>query len=433
MKNIIMAVLLIVLMSGVVSAAQIGEWPHGERNVAPEGIEYAYYDFEEGSNCGDFDNQHPNVATFQVVVRDADDEWGTDYPSYGRIGGSMCGNARCYMNIFPYDNGQDWIYVVNGNVGFNPVCGPNDYFNGLYPGHAALIECKDDTTYVSFLVSTGGRFTVGIFDSRGNRLSYEIMYTNILREGDNASDFTEYHFHSPDGNIAYIELYGPFNGWHMDDLIIGGAPGYLSGDINTRVDYSWAAENMEELVGAQYFEYGIGYNLYTGEYYTAEEIKTIPLSYIDRGVRPYDVDWDIGIDNPGAILWAYNLESDSVKWYGLDNQMRHDFTEHVDYEDTQAGDVGFIDYAEYDEDTGLYGPGDGYIDEAFIVINPKADTTGDIVDCIRITPEAGVYYSTTEFINAHYDSSPGTVDYRSLKDKLNGGHSPHPKVKSKPI
>ena len=63
LKKLILTIMLILLMSGIATAEQTKDWPHEQRNIAPEGIEYVLYDFEEGSNCGTFKNQFPNVTT----------------------------------------------------------------------------------------------------------------------------------------------------------------------------------------------------------------------------------------------------------------------------------------------------------------------------------------------------------------------------------
>ena len=99
---------------------------------------------------------------------------------------------------------------------------------------------------------------------------------------------------------------------------------------------------------------------------------------------------------------------------------KHDFTEVVNPGDQKPGDVFFIDYP--------YGDGhpDGWFDEIGMVIDPTVDTDGAIVNVIRITPEDGVYYSNTEFINANYGNR-GFVEYRRLPYNPKGGHSPYKK------
>ena len=152
--------LILVAMSGIATADQ-EEWAYGRSNTAMEGIENVMYDFEKGSNCEiPFDNQHPEIATFLDVppTRLSPLGYGPDYPSYVRIGGSMCGTTRCYMNIYPVDRGHDWIYIVNGAAAFSPVtcCESSECWTGeCYPGINAKIEFKEGTTYISFLASTG--------------------------------------------------------------------------------------------------------------------------------------------------------------------------------------------------------------------------------------------------------------------------------------
>ena len=430
MKQILVAALLILLMSGTALAEQVEEWPFGQRNEIPEDIEGVRYDFEEGSNCVDFKNQYPEVATFLTVL--GTQPYGTsDWPSYVTVGGSSCGlGGRCYMKIYPwcgyYPNGTpyEWVFIVQGDTAFSPMTGP-DSMGGYIPGTRSHLVFKEDTRYVSFLACTGGNMYVDLYDRRGDRICSEKITITIYRDGTDPSNFTQFSFYSQDTDIVSMKIRGPFNGHHIDDLVIGGEPGYLP------KDYSYAAERMKELIGAPYLEHGLGYNLMLRTYHTAEAIKNEELPYVDLDTKSSEIEYGVGIDDEGAILWAFNEHDDVINWYESNDKLKHDFSEHVDYEDIKAGDVGFIDYPEYNELTGEYGPGDGIIDETFIVIDPTVDSTGDMVDCIRIIPEAGVHYSTTEFINALYDTGTSFVDYRRLPENPKGGHSPYPKIPTK--
>ena len=444
MKQILIAALLILLMSGIASAEQVEEWPFGKANVMPDHVEGVMYDFEEGSNCGDFNNTFPEIATFLTVLGGTvPDGYGPNYPSYNVVGGVMCGNTRGYMNIYPYCRIDNWTYVVNGRSAFSTIsCCESDtcWTGNCYPTLNARIQLKEGTHYVSFLVSTGSNLYVRVYSIQGSNYNlehYETVARTIDRVNGEPSNFTQFIIYLPNIDIARIDMRSAFNDALIDDLIIGGAPGYLVPEpdptpTTERRDYSWAAENMDKLVGAPYLEWGMGYNFYVGEFYTAEEIKTIDLPYVNFDYKPTEVEWDTGIDCAGAIVWAFNQESDIVNWADATDQMKHDFTVHVDYEDIQPGDVGFIDYTEIDSD-GNVCVGDGIIDEVFIIVEPKVDSYGDPVDCIRIVDGAGVQYSSTEWVNSLYDTGTSFVNYRSLKDTPKGGHSPYPKVRSTPI
>lgn len=427
MKRILVAALLIILMSGIASAEQVQDWPLGQRNEIPDHIEGVRLDFEEGSNCVDLKNQYLEIVSFLTVL--GTQPYGTDWPSYVKKWGSMCGNTRCYMKIFPwcgyYPNGTpyEWVFIVQGDTAFSPMTGP-DYLGGYIPGTRSHLVFKEGTRYVSLLACTDGNMYVDLFDRHGNRICSEKITTTVYRNGTNPSNFTQFSFYSVDTDIVSMKVRGSFNGHHFDDLIIGGEPGYLG----LRTDYSWATDNMEMLVGAPYLKWGMGYNFYIGEFFTAEEIKTIDLPYVNFDYKQPEIEWGTGIDCAEAMVWVFNQEKDIVNWPDATNQKKHDFTEHVDYENIQPGDVGFIDYDEIDSEGNIV-PGDGVIDEVFMIIKPREDGN----DCIRIVPGAGVGYSSTEHINMLYDTGTSFVDYRSLKDTPKGGHSPYPKVKGKPI
>ena len=411
----IIAILLMFLISGTAYAEIQEEWPFGMRNPLPDDPTYVRFDFEKNSTYFD---SYQGIVNF---VNLNENKWA-----------AIPIGARGY-HIYPmdffykYDNETrvqvDYIYVVNGERGAQPVfwrC--TNVKCDWWPGNEARIEFPSGASDVSFLSSNGANLVMRAYDKTGKYIgSSDIAYPNTDRIPPNPSNFTRVSITTKTPSIYAVEIIAGINNfWLIDDIVIGGLT-----FPDKPTDYNYAAERMEELIGTQYLKHGAGYDLYLGKYYTADEIKNIPLPYIDFDIKPYEVDWNIGIDSPGAILWAFNQESNVVKWYDLNDQMKHDFTEHVNYEDIQSGNVGFIDYPEYNEETGLYGPGDGLVDEAFMIINSKEDTTGDMVDCIRIIPEAGVHYSTTKFINAHYGTGPGTVDYRSLKDSPKGGHKPY--------
>lgn len=419
--SIIFLILIIILLCTIIASAEQEPWPYNVSNEAPSNIlQHVRYDFEEGSNCITFDNMYPEVAEFHSVVHDS----GTDYPSYVEIGGTMCGLTRSKMYIYPYDNGylekHDWIYIVNGNKAFSPITGP-DEMGGYWPGRESLITFKPDTRHVSFLVSTGGNLSVRLYDARGNLLDSDKIKPNHFRTYPNPSNFTRYSFTTSTKDIAIMELKGSFNMWLIDDLIVGGGPGYITGD------FSWAAERLKQLLGAQYLEYGLGYNLLFGEFYTADEIMNKELPYWNQDTKEMSV--GTGIYDTFAIIWAYNQEANYINNCEINDMASKDFKEIVDPVDRQPGDVVFIDY-----------DADGCYDEIAMCTERHLDPdTGMWEDVIRIIPEAGVHETSYEYLDALYGKDVGIknhsfLDVKRLPSNNNGkGKSPYPKIPSKYI
>jgi len=438
---LIIAVLLLIVPA---SAEQVEEWPYGMRNVMPIDVTGVMYDFEEGSNCGTFNNQYPTIAAFMSVPNS---QLGmTDYlPSYMTIGGSMCGTQRCYMNIYPYDNQMDWIYVVNGRSGFTPIicCESMECTGGFWQGHCcpaerAAIEFKDDTNYVSFLASTGGDLRVRLYNAKGNGyelIHYETIAITINRTNGEPSNFTQFTYRSA-VDIDRMELYGPFNAWNIDDLIVGGGPYYLPDPDPTPkptpkptptekptpkptpdpVDYSEAAEKAKLLIGAEYLKYGLGFDYETGKY-SDIDMLFYPgvLEYFNPETKEFE--YGTGISDEGLILWAYNqgidmLGEDLVLWSTAANMMKHDFKVEVSPEDIKPGDVFFLD-----ED------GDGSADTVGMVIEPVEFG----LDIIYSSELYGVSYIKHEAVEA----SPTFLEYRRLPNVLHGGHNPIPKINNK--
>lgn len=411
MNKLLTAAALILMVMGGIAAADIQEdWQFGERNVAPAGIEYAYWDFEEGHNCAEFDNQHPDVASFLTVL-ETRSPYGPDIPSYSTVGGSMCGGTRCYMNIYPYQNNQNWIYVVNGRVGFNPISGP-DVMGGYCPAMNAHIVPKDDTRYVSFLASTGSDLRVRLYDRRGSVINYATIGCTVMRNGTDPSNFTRFEAHT-ETDIAAIKLFGGFNAWHIDDLIIGGGQGYLP---EAPVDYAYVARLAQELHGVWYLEHGLGYDYEDFTYAEPFQFNEY-LEYWNPETKTFE--HDQGISNPGLILWAYNKDSEYlagtsfVKHITPAKMMKHDFKVEVDSADTQPGDVYFMDYTH-----------DGVADFVGMVI----EMTPTEMDLIASEPPLandpiGVIYSTKKIA----ESSPAFMGYHRLPGTIRGGHKPIPK------
>jgi hypothetical protein len=333
------------------------------------------------------------------------------------------------MYIYPqprtYTNGTDipYIHIVNGKAAFSPravVGGMQCY----YPACRSLISFKDDTNFVSFLASTNWNLYVRAYDPKGNYLGSSTIYCTTDRIGDGPSNFTRFTIHVPEGEIGFMTFSGPFNGWHIDDMVVGGEPGYLG----LRRDYGWAAERMRQLIGAPYNEFAIGYDLVFKEFLTAEEIIAGDQVYYDPTTGEFE--FDPGIYDQNAIVWAFNVNDVGVtehivKHYDINKLEKFDFDTEVAYEDIQPGDVFFIDYPQKDPNTGLMVP-DGCYDEVGIVIPPQYDSDDNIEDCIRILEDGGVQYSSTELINQLYGTE-GFVDYRCLPDSPRIGKSPYPR------
>lgn len=422
MNTIPIAAILIVLMSGMAAADQETEWVYGRPNVAMSGVECAYWDFEEGSNCEiPFKNQHPSVATFLDVppTRLSPLGYGPDYPSYVQAGGSMCGTTRCVMRIYPYDNRQDWIYIVNGEAAFSPVscCESSDCWLGeCYPGVNAKIEFKEDTTYISFLASTGPKLHVRLYDRKGNWLHSETIERTIDRVGSEPSNFTRFEIHLPDKEIGAMTLSGTFNGWHIDDMIVGGAHGYL----DKPVDYTYVARRAQELHGVDYLEYGLGHDYVMMDYMDVWQFTDGMMGeYWNPEAKTLDE--GEGISNAGLILWAYNYDSEElagtlfVKWNTVAGMEKHDFKVDVDPMDTQPGDVCFMDRKDRNGDYGS----DGYADEVYMVI----EETPTEMNLITACPDSGVIYSKKSIV----EGSPAFMGYKRLPGVIKGGHNPIPK------
>ena len=415
-------VIIIFLINGIASAEQISDWPYGKTNIMPDNVSGVMYNFENGGgNLVPFNNTFPEIATFLTVLDGRG--YGSDEPAY------VWDRGRG-MHIYPWDhwinpNGSsvDFIYIVNGHYAFTSRDGP-DKLGGYWPGQKAHIEFKEGTNYVSFLASTGGTLYVYLYDNKGNSIHLEGIYANIDRVNDKPSEFTHFSFYSPNKDIVSMKLSGGYNFWLIDDLIIGGGENYIP---QSRRNYSYAAERMKELLGLDYLQYGTAWDYIFGDYRTSEEMMdNKPDPYFDFDYKQPELEFGIGINDQDAILYAFNGDGeDLVNWWDTNKMEKQDFTEEITHEEIQPGDVFFIDYPQ-DFPDGGYGP-DGCYDEIGMVIEPTIDDTGDVVDIIRIIPEVGVHYSSSEFINALYGSS-GEVDYRHLPDNPKGGHKPYQKI-----
>lgn len=411
------------------------KWAYGKRNYAPDGVGHVYWDFEEGSNLGVFKNAHPTVSVFENVSNSYCCSPCSDInePSYVRKGASSGPTCRCIMYIYPrsrtYANGTDipYIHILNGNGAFSPRVMSGWCY---YPACSAFIAFKDNINYVSFLASTNSNLRVRAYDRHNNYLGSRTIYCTTDRIGDGPSNFTRFTIHMPGTEIGYLTFRGPFNGWHIDDMIAGGEFGHPE----MRRDYSYAAERLKLLVGVPYKEFGIGFDLFLQDYLTAEQITDdIPDKYWDK--RNKALIPVIGISDEAAIAWAFNGCEDCeelVNWADITDQFKKDFTEEVAIEDLQSGDVIFIDYDEED------GFPDGQLDEVGMYVG-DTEYGKHTYDVIRITPVfdgegnptgGDVSYSEVSMIELLYGEK-GLVYYRSLPDDPKGGHSPYPKIPTK--
>ena len=411
---LIASVLILVAMSGIATADQ-EEWAYGRSNTAMEGIENVTYDFEKGSNCEiPFDNQHPEIATFLDVppTRLSPLGYGPDYPSYVRIGGSMCGTTRCYMNIYPVDRGHDWIYIVNGAAAFSPVtcCESSECWTGeCYPGINAKIEFKEGTTYISFLASTGPKLYVRLYDRKGNWLYSETVDRTIDRVGSEPSNFTRFEVHLPDKEIGSMTLSGAFNGWHIDDLIVGGEPGYL----DKPVGYTYVARRAQELHGVDYLEHGLGADYEVFDYMDPWQFKD---SAVEEYWNPETKMFELGegISNAGLIFWAYNKDSQDIAGIAFVKQitpakmMQKDFKVDVDPACTQPGDVCFMD-RNFDGDA-----------DTVYMVTEEHDGGFDLISAC---PDSGVIHSMKSIV----EGSPAFMGYKRLPGVIRGGKNPIPK------
>jgi hypothetical protein len=407
----LIAAMLIMLISGIAAADIETGWDYGKRNPLPD-ESYIRFDFElEGTHF----NAYAGVVDF---IRGDENKWASAY-----IGGR--GYHIYPMDFFHNSDGSqvDYIYVVNGNRGAHPViwrC--TNVKCEWWPGSEGMIEFPDGASEVSFLVSTGKDLEMLAYDKNAKLLGTSgVAHSNIGRVPPNPSEFTRVSFKTSTPVIRAVIIKSDLiNFWIMDDLVIGGLT-----FPEPPKDYDYAAYRMKELIGAEFLEYGLGYDLVMGQFLTAGQIKD---EIADPCWNPEtkELFFGIGIYDENAIVWAFNVDEDVVNWGDINNQAKHDFTVHVEYGEQRPGDVFFLDYE-----------ADSCYDEVGIFIEPQHNPeTGAMEDIIRIIPEAGVHYESSEYIHALYGVDTGTtidsfMDCRRLPDHPKGGHSPYPKIPSK--
>lgn len=428
MKQLLIAALVIFLMSGVASAdVEIG-LPYGYRNFAPDET-YTFIDFNDGKyNMIPFNGLLDTESIKFVDYLGTYNFIGHDEPAQKLNVWGWADAAHNLMHVYPggfYYNPDgspvDFIYLIEGE---SAGCPTMLWGWDWYPGIDGVILFSNGADHISFIVSTGGNFQGTTYDAKGNIIERLSTGSNTERVylPDGPSTWTRFSFDSEKSDIYKVHLRGISNGWHIDDLVIGGLT--IS---EPPADYSYAAERLKQLIGLGYLQYGTAWDYVIGGYRTAEEMMDDkPDPYIDFNTKSNEVEFGIGINDQDAILWAFNGEGeDHINWWDINKMIKQDFTEVVEDGDQKPGDVFFIDYPQEFADGG-YGP-DGCYDEIGMVIEPTVDSAGDVVNIIRITPEDGVYYSTTDLINAQFGNS-GFVDYRSLPANPKGGHSPYKKI-----
>jgi len=424
MKQILIVALLILLMSSIVSAEVVENLPYDTRNL-PLDNSYAFFDFEDGT--GHFDpiptSQHNGTVEFITVFdNNRDHIWSYNDREFNLM--------HVYpKNVFYQDDGVtpvNYTYLINGQYAASTVVElyPGGYYTGVY----GLINIPDGANHVSFLVSSGDYFKVTAYDKKGNQIGYTSVPTTIYRVSlpNGPSTWSLVYFNTTNPDIYSIEIRGQCNDWLIDDLVIGGLT-----QADQPTDYSWAAERLKLLIGAPHNPNGFGIELQSGAFYPAEDIINNPLV----------VNWDSknkewvtgeGINNPAAIIWALNKDSNLINNLCINDMASKDFKEFVEYGEQRPGDVAFIEY----DITSTVDSELGY-DEMIMFIEPQYDPdTGAYEDCIRIQEEGGVHYIDSGYLHGLYGADYGIeiislFTVKRLPDAPKGNKSPYPKIPGK--
>lgn len=405
MKQILVAALLILLMSGIATASYTveTELPYeGTRNLPPDDS-YAFFDFE--MNEGDWRANLYPMAKSQLNGAVLFEDYAAMYYVRGNwtevnnYWGYSSKNGRA-MHVYPndwfwdYQNDTNvpWIHLIEGGWNACPVAESWQ----PYPGTDGVISFPDGADEVSFLVSTGSKLRVKVYDKRDNLIEYVTVPRTIDRVELPDGPSTWARVTIKISGISWIHFSGPYNGWGLDDLCIGGLT-----LPEEPVDYSWAAERLKLLIGAPYNPDGFGVEFLSGTFYPAEDIVSNPLV----------VNWDYenkewitgeGINNPAAIIWAFNEEANIINNLDLNDMASKDFKVLVEYGDQKPGDVAFIEYDTGDTSEGAIG-----YDEVIVFVEPHVDKFGMTVDCIRVSKEDGVHYSDSDTLHYLYGTTVG--------------------------
>ena len=420
MKYILRATIFIIcligMMSGIASAGvQTGLPYEGTRNLPPDDS-YAFFDFEEGT--GMFQTLSPSynehVKFVNIFVNNEENIWcyqDSEYPLLHVYPNNALFQDEAHTIPVTY------TYLIQGR--YAAATKVEVFIGGYYIGTDAIIELPNGANHISFLVSTGNDVTMRAYSKTGKLIGAIRATRTIdrisLPNGPSTWSIISFNTSAPD--IHKVHLTGTHNDWMIDDLVIGGLP---QEDL---INYEYAAERMEELIGVKFLEYGTGYDYSMEEYYTTQEIIDGNIPYWD----PYKKEIKIGdgIYDEDAILWAFNVNDDLVNWKNIDKMASNDFKIKVKYGEQQPGDVFFLDY-----------DGNGKYNEVGIFIEPTIDDDGMVVDIIRIIPNIGVHYSSVEFIHALYGIDDGiepssSMDCKRLPNNPKGGHSPYKKIPTK--
>ena len=401
----IMTMMLIIIMSSTAAALIETDWEYGERNPLPDDPTYIRYDFETPS--GSF-NAHPDIVKF---VRGDENKWAT-----------ACVGGRSY-HIYPKDffynhstdpkTQVDYIYVVNGNCGAQPViwrC--TNVKCEWWPGSEGMIMFPGGASDVSFLASIGNNLEMLAYDKTGKLIgSSGVANANIMRVPPNPSNFTRISFKTSTPSIYAVIIHSAVNNvWIMDDLVIGGLT-----IPDEPVNYTYVARRAQELWGVDYLEYGLGADYEVFEYLDPWQFKdSIYEEYWNPETKRFEL--GEGIGNAGLILWAYNYDAEElagenfVKWSSVAGMAKHDFTVSVASADTQAGDVYFMDRNF-----------DGTADVIGLVIEETYTGMDLIYSCED--EGIGVIYSKKSIV----EGSPAFMGYKRLPGVIKGGHNPIPK------
>lgn len=379
----LIAAIFITLISGTAAAALIEpDWPMDKPNerLYPSDV---FIDFEDG-----IQNEWPvsNVTGVKFL----------DYNGFSWV---YAEKAFAYMNIFPDCRYPEEAYVVNGRFGAF-TCWMR------IPYHTGVIQFDGGATQVSVLASTSCYLRMSAYDKTGKL----IESSGTAEPNAGTLTFTRMTVSSSNPDIKTIIITGLGSHWIIDDLVISGLT-----FPDTPVDYTYVARRAQELHGVDYLEYGLGHDYLMMAYMDAWQFTDGAMGeYWNPETKQFEE--GEGISNAGLILWAYNYDADDlagtsfVKRNTVEGMEKHDFKVPVESEDTQPGDVYFMDR-----------DFDGTADVVGMVI----ETTPTDMDLIYSCEDEGigVIYSKKSIV----EGSPAFMGYKRLPGVIRGGKNPIPK------
>lgn len=396
--------LLVMMISGLASAEIVEDWPFGTRNTVPDGA--IMIDFEDGTQNLWKLTDYGHGISFEGL---GDSEhWG-----YIEVGGRA-------MHLYPYDfyhnpdgTEVDFTYIVNGAFGAAPI-EYDDTLGQPWPSAKGIIQFENGTNHVSFLASIGSTLEIKAYGKSGNYLGTSgRAYDNIQRVYPSGpSTFTQLSYTSTKPDIYCIEIIGTFNNWMLDDLVIGGL---IDPEPETDpTDYEYVADRAVQLFGVPYLEFALGFDYGDFTYMEVEQFEEGQfMEYWNPDTK--NIEMGVGISDEGLVLWAYNYDSKElhdmnlVKWNTAADMLKHDFKEPVDFDDTQPGDVYFVDENQ-----------DGKADKVGMVITEN--TPG--MDLITVDPELGVVLMNSDTVETQQEF----LGYYRLPETIHGGHNPIKKI-----